>query len=271
MDFPPHSGGGISTTVIALRDHDVATTQIQALSSGVHGPLYVRIAQQIQSRIGRKELLPGDQLQSEPALAKTFHTSRPTLRQALQMLIDAGVLYRRRGRGTFVRKRLVESPTYPVMGFSEQILRQGQKPSARILSLKRRRMPRVARRIGLTARMTFTAIKRLQLANNEPIALNTYYLVHGDRYSIQASDLGAGSLYEYLRSYHDIHIAESSRTIRAGMARASVAQYLQVAVGSPLLLVERVDYLADGTPIGYAQSQIRGDRYAITSHVIARS
>jgi GntR family transcriptional regulator len=235
------------------------------------GPIYFQVAREIQGKIERKEIRPGQQLPSEPELARVFSTSRPTIRQALQVLVEAGMVYRARGRGTFVRKRLVESTTYPVMGFSEQIRLQGQVPSARILSVERCRAVRVSRRLGMPSTALFTRIKRLQLADGEIIALNTYYVVHTQQLVVNAADLGSASLYEYLSKHHGLKIAESARTIRAGLAAKAEARHLGVAVGSALLLVERVDYRSDGTPIGYAESQVRGDRYAITTYIFNRT
>ena len=128
---------------------------------------------------------------------------------------------------------------------------------------------RVARRLGVPVGTRFTRIKRLQLVDREPIALSTYYLAHGERFPVRARDLGSGSLYDYLDARHRLRIAESHRVIRADLAGVTVAMHLGVPAGSALLLIERLDYQADGTPIGYAESQVRGDRYTITSHIVA--
>ncbi len=231
-------------------------------------PVYLGIAQDLQTRIDSGLLRPGAQLPAEPELARQYAVSRPTVRQALDELMDRGAIHRVRGVGTFVRRRVVENSEEPPMGFTEQLRQQGFTASARILTIRRCRSPRVARRLDLPISTVFAQIRRVHHANGEPVALNTYYLVDPDRHPVSAAKLGTGSLYEYLASQHGVQIAEADRTVRAGLASVSVARMLRIPVARALLLIERIDYRVDGMPIGYAESSVRGDRYTIRTHIV---
>ena len=97
-------------------------------------PLYFQVAQELERAIEDNRLQPGDQLDNELLLADQLGLSRPTMRRALQYLVDKGYLVRRRGIGTQVVHRKVRRPI-ELTSLYDDLESSGQQPTTTVLSL----------------------------------------------------------------------------------------------------------------------------------------
>lgn len=226
-------------------------------------PYYVQVKEVIVDRIKSDEWKVGHQLPGEPQLCKLFDVSRTVIRQALNELVIEGLVVRRKGKGTFVAEpKLSGSLVQRLTGFYENMADQGKIAITRVLKQdKVVASRRIAGYLSLEKGVELVRLERLRLVQDEPILLVTSYLPYNRFHKLLATDLsGDVSLYAYLEEELDIRIARGSRTIEAVAANEYEARWLNIEQGAPLILLDSVSYLEDGTPIEYYHALHRGDR-----------
>ncbi|HEC23289.1 MAG TPA: GntR family transcriptional regulator [Chloroflexi bacterium] len=234
-------------------------------------PLYAQLETYFRLRIVEGELSPGDRLPPETELAKTFGVSRMTLRQALDNLVRDGLLMRQRGKGTFVAEppRKITAPLYFPVSFTEQMANLGYAASSRLLKSEVIENPPalVAEHLNLPADQPVIHIRRLRLANQLPVSLDSSYLPYHLCPEIMEADL-AGSLFSALQRLYDLRPVKGENWLEPAIATPTEAELLNVAPGTPLLLMYGVSRLEDGTPIEYSKALWRGDRvrFVFRSH-----
>jgi GntR family transcriptional regulator len=219
----------------------------------------------LTERIATGHLRPGQRLGAERALAADLGVSRATLRQALAVLADGGVVRRvpGRGGGTFVSKDKIERDTSRVVGVPALLRSQGVVAGTRVISagLSAADEP-VARALGLRRGDLVVDLNRIRLADGSPIVVE-HARFPADRFlGLLELPLG-GSVYELLEAHFGTRPAEAVEQIEVVTASADEAQVLDVAAGSPLLAITRTTSDSDGAPIEFSQDLFRGDRIRI--------
>jgi GntR family transcriptional regulator len=234
-------------------------------------PAYQQIELHIAERIRRGRLDAGDRLAPERELAESLGVSRMTVRQAYEGLERRGLIERGVGRGTFVSApKLDLDHRSHVAGFSEQIEAAGLEPGAELL-LRERRAPsdeaRVALALGENAAVLHA--RRLRFAGGVPLAIEDFWLPLELFPGIDELDL-SGSIYELMRERYGRAPVRAVERLEPIHATAPDARALNVRPRSPLMLVERIAYDADGTPIEFARDRHRGDRARFVIEVAPR-
>jgi GntR family transcriptional regulator len=219
----------------------------------------------LTERIATGHLRPGQRLGAERALAADLGVSRATLRQALAVLADSGVVRRvpGRGGGTFVSRDKIERDTSRVVGVPALLRSQGVVAGTRVISagLSAAEEP-VARALGLRSGDLVVDLNRIRLADGSPIVVE-HARFPADRFlGLLELPLG-GSVYELLEAHFGTRPAEAVEQIEVVTASADEAQVLDVAAGSPLLAITRTTSDSDGAPIEFSQDLFRGDRIRI--------
>jgi GntR family transcriptional regulator len=224
-------------------------------------PQWRRIEQTLRDRIALLE--PGAALPSDAELCAEFGVSRMTARNAMQRLADEGLVRREPGRGSFVAQPSAHRRTDRLLTFSHEMARRGRVPSSRILAREIR--PSSAAEsgaLGLAPAEPVVVVRRLRLADDEPMAIETAVLVRRTASAVMAADLERGSLHEVLaRAGH--HLRRGSGTIGAAAATHQDARLLGIRKGDPLLVERRVIADAHGRRIESTESRYPADRYAL--------
>lgn len=149
-------------------------------------PIYYQIEAYLKQQIDDGLLKPGDTLPSEREFSEQFHVSRMTIRQAIMNLVNAGYLSRQKGRGTFVASQKIAMTLSGLTSFSEEIKHRGMRPLSCLLSYEV--IPatdRIAQQLSIPNQTPVYEMKRLRLADDHPLALETAYIpVHLDRKSV---------------------------------------------------------------------------------------
>ncbi len=226
-----------------------------------YAPRYREIEQVLRARIAR--LRPGQRLPSDADICAEFGVSRMTARHAMAQLADEGLVRRDPGRGTFV----AEPPTHRranfLMTFSHEMRRQGRVPSSRIVE-RRMRPPtdpeRVELRIGRESEVV--ELRRVRLADREPVAVETAVLTSWCIGVVMAADLETGSLHEALIS-EGIVPSRGKSSIGAEAATGDDAVLLGVGAGAPMLVERRLILDQRGRPIERTESRYVADRYGL--------
>lgn len=241
---------------------------MEVLDRNSYTPLYHQIAEALRARIESGELVPGDQIPSENELTEQYAVSRNTVRLAISSLILDGLVYRVKGRGTFVAAERLHYGLMRLGSFTEEMNQRGSVPSSRILSVNREKPSKKIQQIlQLESSQMVYRLERLRLANEEPIAINLSFLPASLCPDIDKKITVADSLYALLENQFGYQLGYAEYVIKISTADERQAELLDVAVDSSLLTREGTTYLENGLPIEHTLLFIRGDRYEFTFRV----
>lgn len=231
-------------------------------------PLYFQVAQQLEQAIETGRLEPGDRLGNEVALAARLGLSRPTIRQAIQSLVDKGLLVRRRGVGTQVVHSQVRRPL-ELSSLYDDLLAAGQRPTTRVLHNERGpASPEVAGELGLAEGADIVTVERLRLAHGEPIAHLRNHIPAG-LLDLDRAELEATGLYRMMRAA-GIILHSARQTIGARAASAEEAELLGEPEGAPLLTMDRTTFDDHGRAVEHGAHVYRASRYTFDFSLLAR-
>lgn len=227
-----------------------------------HIPYYIQLIEALKEKISLGEWKVGDQLPSEPELCEIYGVSRTVIRQALREIELEGLITRRKGKGTFIAEpKISESLAQKLTGFYQDMVERGLKPVTKVL--RHEIVPaskKIADYLEIEPSTLVYEITRLRNVNEEPILLVTTYLPYELCPQLEDTDIRDRSLYAFLEEECGIFIAYGRRFIEAVLANETEARLLEIDVGAPLILLNSVSYLEDGTPIEYYHALHRGDR-----------
>jgi GntR family transcriptional regulator len=227
-------------------------------------PRYYQLAQILRERISKGELASRQPIPSERQLEKDFSVSRTTIRQAIELLIRQGFLYREHGRGTFVSPQKLQKGISELTSFTEDMRRRGIAPGQKILEIGYVALPEDVRgHLELPADFERVLhVERLRLGDGVPMGLQTSYYVLPEGQTITRNELEEyGSIYRILQEKFHLIPSEADETLEVALATPREAFLLQIESGSPLLLSERTTYSQYRRPIEFVRILYRGDRY----------
>lgn len=228
-------------------------------------PIYSQIEEYIKERIEKGELKPGDVLPPEREYAEQFDVSRMTIRQAINNLVNDGLIYRKKGSGTFIAEKKFEQPLQGLTSFTEDMKGRGLTPSSKLLSFEL--IPASANIAAVLHISEYTPvyeIKRIRMADNTPMALETCY-ISANLIKGLTEEIINQSLYQYIEEKLQLEIGEATQVIESALANDLEVELLKINDGDPILLIERCTYLKNGTPFEIVRSSYRADRYKFTS------
>jgi GntR family transcriptional regulator len=226
-------------------------------------PLYHQLHEVLYEKI-RKDWKPGDRLPTEAELVESYGISRITVRRVLDMLTQEGLIYRQAGRGTFVAHATLEQGLSHIVSFTEDMQRRGFTASTRVLFAGLIPAPdHIADRLQIRIGEELAQIKRLRLADGEPMCIENSHFVHKYCPGLLEHDFSVHSLREVKIRQFGIRWIRAMQTIRAISAAQEIADLLSIPKGSPLLLFERVSYSQDNIPMEFLQAYYRADRYIL--------
>jgi GntR family transcriptional regulator len=225
-------------------------------------PYYVQVRRSLQDKIEQGEWQPGEQLPGDMELCEMFGVSRTVIRQALSEMVHEGFIIRRKGKGTYVAEpKIRESLVQKLTGFHQDMAERGHDIISQVL---RQEVvpagPKVATYLEITPETPVVVIERLRFVQDEPIVLVTTYLPKALCPNLVDADFTRQSLYTFLEEEYGQVIVRGRRTLEAVPANEFEARHLQVDKGAPLILLDSVSYLEDGTPLEYYHALHRGDR-----------
>jgi len=220
-------------------------------------PLYKRLKLAIEQAIQTRAFQAGSVLPGERVIATSFSLSRVTVRKALSLLEDEGLLSRRHGFKTEIGSR-VEKSLSTLTSFSEDIRARGQVPGCIWLSKQVSRASSTEMMaLGIAGNANVIRMKRVRTANGLPIALETSIVPV--RF-VPTPDLIDQSLYEVLQERGFIPERAIQR-MRSRAATAEDAGHLHCEAGSPLLVTERRCFTADGQIVEVCETRYKGEVY----------
>lgn len=233
-------------------------------SRGVQ-PLYMQLANALEAHIVEEHLEPGTQLPSEPTLAAENNLSRATILKAFELLMDRGLISRRRGKGTFVRARPMERRLPELSSFSEHIDSLGLRPGSILLDYAEFAPGATARPASpFPDDVGIIVIERLRSVGGSPVGLQRLIIPDylGQRVGIdeRAAAQPGFSFYGSLREA-GILLAEGEEALRAINATPDEAEHLSVDPGAALIEVDRKSRDSSGLLIEHVRARYLGTHY----------
>jgi DNA-binding GntR family transcriptional regulator len=223
-------------------------------------PLYYQVAQVLEQAIDAGELAPGERLDNEIALAGSLGLSRPTMRRAIQYLVDRGLLVRKRGVGTQVVHRAVRRPV-ELTSLYDDLATEGRSPRTEVLRLEQvNASDTIAHVLGVAEGAPVLALERLRFADDEPLALLRNYLPDGI-VTLTEDGLRTAGLYRTMRSA-GVRPHLASQVVGARVATSAEARLLTETRGAPLLTMRRTAYDETGRVVEYGDHVYRASVYS---------
>ncbi|MFL5966367.1 MAG: GntR family transcriptional regulator [Gaiellaceae bacterium] len=227
-----------------------------------------QIRQQVIQLI--QQLGVGEAIPSERKLSTDLGVSRLTLRAALDELVREGYLVRRHGSGTFVGEPKI-AQQLTLTSFSEDMRRRGMTPDSRTISLENVHAgPQVARALNISPDGRVFRIRRLRLADDLPMAVETLHVPVSLVPGLTAAQLEHSSFYALLEERYDVVIASGLQTIEPTVTNEEESQLLDVPLHSPAFLFERTSTTTGGETVEFVRSIYRGDRYRLVAELSHR-
>ncbi len=231
-------------------------------------PLYFQLSQQLESAIEKGRLAPGSLLGNEIELAGRLGLSRPTVRQAIQSLVDKGLLVRRRGVGTQVVHSQVKRPL-ELSSLYDDLEAAGQRPATRVLlNTTEPATAEVAAALGIAEGTEVVVIERLRLAHGEPMAHLSNRLPAG-LLKLDSAELEDTGLYRLMRAA-GITLHSARQAVGARAATADEGKQLGEPEGAPLLTMERTTFDDTGRAVEFGSHTYRASRYAFEFQLLVR-
>ncbi len=225
--------------------------------------LYVQVRETLREQIKNGILEPGQKLPSEDELAAQFGVSRMTVRQGISDLTDEGLLYRRRGIGTFVAQFHVERDHNRLTNFLETAQNEGFAAEVKFLSrevIPARLM--VAKSLALQETEPVVRIQTLRLINGLPATVYDEYVPYKLCPQLLQEDLRSRPAWQILESY-GYTIKRATQKIEARLADVEIAGLLGIEENAPILYKTRVILAEDGAPVELILCHNRGDSYSV--------
>ncbi|MEE7546763.1 GntR family transcriptional regulator [Xanthomonas sp. Kuri4-1] len=228
-----------------------------ALQPGAPTPLYLQLAGTLGEAIRAGQWKAGEALPAERQLCERLGISRVTLRQAVDALVEQGLVNRRQGAGTFVTSH-IQHQLSGLTSFSETLRIKGYAPGTRWL--ERRLRPAHGEeilRLGLSPDAAVASLTRLRSADERVMAYERAVLPQ--RIVPDPAQVG-DSLYSYLDE-HGTPVVRALQYFRALNLPARLAEHLRMKTGEAILHVVRVGYARDGSAIELTDTYCHNDYY----------
>jgi DNA-binding GntR family transcriptional regulator len=224
-------------------------------------PKYLRIHSNLRERITSGQWPPGSPLPSQRELADEFGVSVMTLRQAVQLLTDEGLIETRQGSGTFAAARYAYDLGH-LRSFASDLMAQGASITTKLLAAEPvTPPPDVAARLGTSGEVL--RLRRLRLSGVRPLIVQTSYLPAALAHLVGPEDVGRLGLYTLLAG-HGLTIARAHESISPATLSPHDARDLARPKGSPALLSHRISFTAAGVPLIDDHALLPADGVVIT-------
>ena len=225
-------------------------------------PYYFQLDESLRQQI--KNAASGDKelsLPSENELAGKHRISRATVRHALDLLEREGLIYKAKGKGTFVARARAKYELTSLVPTTEDITRRGWKAGTKVLSLQRMTPPSsIAAALEIKKGDEVFEIHRLRTADGQPISLQWSYIPAHLCPDLLEHDLSA-SLTQLLEERYGIRLWTARSSLRARLVQPAEARLLQISKISPVIYIEQNTFSPEGQAVEFLKTVWRSDRY----------
>lgn len=215
----------------------------------------------------------GHPIPDEHSLCEEFGCSRMTMKRALDILVMEGLLFRKRGHGTFIIQSSIKKAELNViseqnLGLSNQIT--NREISSKIIDFDIQfPTAEVAEILAISTDTPVYYLVRLRCVDHEPFVMEKTYMPASLIPGINKEVLQQ-SLYSYIQDTLDLKMGTAHRKIRACKPDELDKKYLGCNFDDPILEVEQVGFLNTGVPFEYSFSRHRYDKFVFTTVAVPK-
>lgn len=202
---------------------------------------YMQLREILREKIETEEYAPCSMLPSEAELANDYAISRQTVHNAIDALVNEGLLRRAPGKGVFVLGERMNRDLEVLEGFTQTMLERNVVPSVKVIR------------------------KRLRYGNNEPVSLEEIFVPKYVIPKLTGIDMSVFSLYEVFDLYH-VNLVEAYQTVDLVHLEQNDARLLDMDASLPVLLFECTSSDERGKIIEFSRSYTRGDKGCFHVH-----
>lgn len=223
-------------------------------------PLYFQISSRIEGAIHSGELPAGVRLENEVTIGKRLGLSRPTIRHAIQALVDKGLLVKNPGVGTQVVHGKITRNT-ALTSLFDDMQRQGKQPTSRVLTHQVVEAPQaVAEAFGIETGSTVFHLRRVRFADGVPFAILENHLPVA--FADLAPEQFENDSLHRLMCLRGASMRVSKQTIGARTAGSDEVELLGLNPGAPVLAAHRTVYDNSGKAVDVGRHCYRPDLYS---------
>lgn len=224
--------------------------------------LVARAREDLARRIRDGEFKPGQQLPSEPDLARAYDVSRVTMREALKGLQQEHLVYAVHGRGTFVADTPITRPVTRLQSVTELVADLGYTMTTRVLDVRDEGASgAAAAALGVAEGTPLVRLERLRLVDGRPaiysIDVFPAALVDG-----RSEADWQTSLFAYIEGHAGLHITHSTATLRAVLLDAVTSARIGAAPALPWLLMQQINVTSENRPVVYSHDYHHGEMFS---------
>ncbi|MEO8399886.1 MAG: GntR family transcriptional regulator [Ignavibacteriaceae bacterium] len=232
-------------------------------------PKYYRIYEDLRYEINEGLFEEGDRFPSEIELCEKFKVSRGTIREALRLLYQQGILIREQGKGTFVTHSKIQQDAQQLMGFTELMKRNGKIAQAKLLEVTvKAPNTRVKKLLELTNGENIVKVQRLRLGDDEPLIIERSYFVYEIFKPLLQFNLENESIYELMYRETSMRLGVADQSIEGVLAGPTSSKLLKIERNSPVLLIKRLIKMNNDRLFQYSEDMYRSDRLSFSIHTL---
>lgn len=229
--------------------------------------LEVLLSKEIEYLLETENYREKQKLPSERELAEYFSVQRLTIRAALQILVQKGILISRERYGYFIAPKRVQFNLNHTNSFKMMIERTGKTSYVKLLEFEKVKLnEQLAKKTMLTEGTEMFRIMRLRYGNKEPIAVEKSYIVCDLAKDLSEEDVHNKSLYEALKKKYRLSIANSSHRVSVVYANGLEAELLKISPSKPLIKYQGLVYERRGRLLEYFETILRSDKIEFIIH-----
>lgn len=220
----------------------------------------------IMDAIENRIYIEGQLIESEAQLCKRLDVSRPTVRHALNDLENEGIVYKEKGRGTFVQKQTKYAGFQCGVGFTYELEKRGLHPSTKEASIELIDANQsIAQHLNIPVGTKVWEIHRVRCANNQPILYANEFFLYAYCPDLN-QNIVENSIFKHLDS-KDISFAFMDQEIKAISSTGEISQKLNVHDNHPLIKMTITSYMKNGIPFSYAIEYYKTDEFNLIQSV----
>lgn len=232
-------------------------------------PLYLQLAEAIKQKISSNVWKIGMMIPSENELSRELEVSVGTVKKALGLLVQEGVLFRRQGKGTFVATPDFSKSFSRFFRYGQTGDLSGDSPGSVILDMTVIKAdPQIAEILHLAADTDVLKIKRVRTLQNTPFSIEELFLPYERFKGMDKSLIENKLLYPIYNEKFSTPIIWADEYLQPGIADQETAQALGIEIGAPVMCVERLAHTYEDIPVEWRRSYGRGESFRY--HIVIR-
>jgi GntR family transcriptional regulator len=228
-------------------------------------PMYQQIADLLNKQILEGEFKAGDKIPTEVELIEQYNVSRTTVRLAVNQLIEKGLVEKKSGKGTFVKKDRLYHPLREFKSLYDTLLESNIIPETELIDFQWKEANKmVCNSLGIPLKSQVLEVTRLYHVSNSPIAFAKLSIPSKYAKHIKLDEARIHPIYQIIEKKFSFKVKQANFEIFSEKPSNDILQYLKMDEHEPILGMERILYDDKGEAAEHTKAYFRADSYRFT-------